>query len=154
MLIKGDLEAIKQRHYPGPPASNAEIGEFEAHWHVQLDPDLATFYRACNGAKLFDSVNAPFEILPLDEVVRARVAIYGRDENEFGPATILAICDVEDGNYVGIDISKSQHGYFTILDLFHETFPKEAEWIADSFGEFLHGALHNDGRHFWIDDGK
>jgi len=154
MLTEGDLEVIKQRHYPGRPASNAEIAEFEAHWRVKLDPDLATFYRACNGAKLFESVNAPFEIFALDKIVRARVAIYGKDEDGFGPTTILAICDVEDGNYVGIDISKSYRGCFAVLDLFHETFPAQAERIADSFGDFLNGALHSDGRHFWIDDGR
>src|SRR5258707_6556150 len=98
MLTDQELSMLRHRHYPGPPASSTELAEFESRWGVKLDPDLAAFYRAANGAKLFRPVAAPFEIFPLDQIVRARVAIYGRDDDSRGPPFIFAICDVEDGN--------------------------------------------------------
>src|SRR5436190_3799474 len=151
MLTDQDLAAVLRDHFPRPPASSAELAEFEARWGVRLDPDLEAFYRASNGARLFAPVDAPYRILPLDQIIRARAAIYGEDESEYGPPSLLAICDVEDGNYVAIDTSSSEGGCFPVLDVFHETFPEQAERISASFGEFLHQALHNGGRHFWID---
>jgi hypothetical protein len=150
MLTEQDLSTLRQRHYPGPPASNEEVAAFESRWGFKLDPDLATFYRACNGAKLFAPANTPFEIFPLDQIVRARVAIYGRDDDSRGPPCIFAICDVEDGNYIGIDTSRLNDGCYPVVDLFHETFPQVTKPIADSFGQFLRLALGSDGCHFWI----
>jgi hypothetical protein len=150
MLTDQDLSAIRQQHYPGPPASNAELAELESRLGVKLDPELTAFYRVFNGAKLFKPVAPPFEILPLHQIVRARVAIYGKDDDSRGPPFILAICDVEDGNYVGIDTSKTHGGFHTVVDIFHETFPEIAKPIAASFGEFLRRALDSGGCHFWI----
>ena len=87
MLIDEDLVTLRQRHYPGPPASAEELVAFESRWGFKLDPDLTAFYAAANGAKLYDPVNASFEILPLAEIVRARVGIFGKDDDAHGPET-------------------------------------------------------------------
>src|SRR4051794_11785602 len=108
MLTEEDLSVLRQQHYPGSPASRAELAEFESRWDVKLDPDLAAFYREFNGAKLFKPKGAPFWMLPLKEIVRARVAFYGKDDDSHGPPSILAICDVQDGNYIGIDTSRTR----------------------------------------------
>jgi len=143
-----------ERHFPAPPATLEEVARFESRWGVRLDPDLTAFYGACNGARLFKPTDSPYRFLSLDEIMRGRVAIFGEDEDALGPRSILAVCYVEDGNYVGIDISTRRAGFFPVLDLFHETFPKEAEPVADSFGAFLHEALRQEGRHYWLVKGK
>lgn len=140
---------VLRRHFPRPPASEADIARFEAQWDFQLDPDLRAFYRACNGANLFKERGPTYQIISLDEIVRARVAVYGEDDPKWGPASILVICDVQDGNYLGIDIS-STTPTFPILDIFHETFPEEAKVIAPSFGDFLHEALRSEGYEYWL----
>jgi hypothetical protein len=154
MLIDEDLVTIRQRHYPGPPASAEELATFESRWGFKLDPDLTAFYAAANGARLYDRVNPSFEILPLNDILLARNAIFGKDDDAHGPPSILAICDVQDGNYIGIDTSRIKEGCFPVLDIFHETFPEQAELVADSFGEFLHKALGHGGRQFWLYDGE
>ncbi len=154
MLIDEDLVTLRQRHYPGPPASAEQLAAFESRWGFKLDPDLTAFYRACNGARLFKPTDSPYRFLSLGEIMRGRVAVFGEDEDALGPRSILAVCYVEDGNYVGIDISARATGFFPVLDLFHETFPKEMEPIADSFGTFLHEALRHEGRHYWLMNDK
>lgn len=154
MLIDEDLVMIRQQHYPGPPASPQELAAFESRWGFKLDPDLTAFYAAANGARLYDRVNPAFEILPLKNILLARNAIFGKDEDSLGSPSILAICDVQDGNYIGIDTSRTKDGCFPILDIFHETFPEQAELVADSFGEFLHKALRHGGRQFWLSAGE
>ena len=91
--------------YGGPrsalPGTAAEIAEFEQRAGWQLDPDLRAFYLHCNGAELIKrGPDCPYRILPLSRIVRARVAIFGRDEDKHGPASVYAICDVQDGDYI------------------------------------------------------
>ncbi|HYI02879.1 SMI1/KNR4 family protein, partial [Hyalangium sp.] len=72
------LEEVSREHFPYPPATAAEIAEFEQRVAWRLDPDLRAFYLHCNGAELIKRLpDCPYRILPLSKIVRARVAIFG-----------------------------------------------------------------------------
>jgi hypothetical protein len=132
---------------------HAEEPEFEQRVGWLLDPDLRAFYLHCNGAELIEQPpDCPYRILPLSEIVRARVAIRGRDEDSRGPASLYAICDVQDGNYVLIDVSRRENGRYPIIDGDHETWPNPeyCRRFAGSFSEFLEGALRSHGPSYWL----
>lgn len=147
------LEEVSLHHFPYPPASPEEIAEFERRVGWRLDPDLRAFYLHCNGAELIERLpDSPYQILPLAEIVRARIAIRGKDDDSRGPASWYALCDVQDGNYVLVDVSWQQDGRYPILDGFHEMFPNPeyCRQIAGSFAEFLEGALRSRQPAYWL----
>jgi hypothetical protein len=151
-MIQGLLAELDTKHFPARPATEDEIARFERRVGWKLDPDLRAFYRHCNGAKLFRERWAPYELLPLDRILRARVAMRDEDSDAWGPASLYVICYVEDGDYVAVDTSRPAAGFYPLLDLFHETFPDPADItvISDRFAEFLARALHSGGGHFWL----
>lgn len=154
MLIDSLLEEISRHHFPYPPARPEEINEFERRigWH--LDPDLRAFYLHCNGAELFERLpDSPCQILPLSKIIRARVAIFGeaRDQDKYGPPSMYALCDVQDGNYIVLDTGRQENGRYPIIDGFHEAFPdpRYCRQIASSFSEFLERMLRSGGKSYW-----
>jgi len=85
-----------------------------------MDPDLRAFYLHCNGAELIERLpDCPYQILPLSKIKRARVAIYGEDDDKWGPASAYAICDVQDGNYVLLDVSKQDNERYGLVNGYH-----------------------------------
>ena len=50
------------------------------------------------------------------KIARARVAIFGKknDDEAHGPASMWAICDVQDGNYLLVDVQPRQKTKFTL----------------------------------------
>jgi hypothetical protein len=147
------LEEVSRDHFPYPPATPAQIEDFERRMGWTLDPDLRAFYLHCNGAELLEPLpDCPYRILPLDQIVRARVAIFGKDEDRLGPASQYAICDVGDGNYIIVDVSRPEHGRYPIIDGDHETWPNPeyCRQFADSFSEFLEGVLRSRSPGYWL----
>jgi hypothetical protein len=147
------LEEVSREHFPYPPATAAEIAEFEQRTGWQLDPDLRAFYLHCNGAELIKrGPDCPYRILPLSKIVRARVAIFGRDEDKHGPASVYAVCDVQDGDYVVIDVSQQVNGRYPVSDAWHEAWPDPyyGEKIEDSFAAFLDSALRTRRPSYWL----
>jgi hypothetical protein len=152
-LIHALLEEVSRDHFPYPPATPARIEAFERRAGWELDPDLRAFYLHCDGAELFKRLpNAPYQILPLAEIVRARVAMRGEDSDDWGPASMYAICDVQDGNYAVVDVGRQENGRYPLLDGYHEAWPdpEYCEQIASSFSEFLEKALRSKGRLFYL----
>ncbi|MGZ3460626.1 MAG: SMI1/KNR4 family protein [Archangium sp.] len=148
------LEEVSREHFPHPPVTPEEIEEFERRMGWKLDPDLRAFYLHCNGARLFEPPpSSPFRILPLSEIERGRAAIFGEDDDQWGPPSIYAICDVQDGDYVMVDVSRQVDGRYPLLDGWKEAWRnKEYTWpLASSFSEFLAKALRSNGRQFWLD---
>jgi hypothetical protein len=147
------LEEISRRHFPNPPASPGEIEEFERRVGWQLDPDLRAFYLHCNGADLFKHPDSPYRIHPLSRIIRARVAVRGRDEDSRGPASWYALCTLYDSNYIIVDTGTRIGDRYPIIDGQGETFPDPdyCQRIADSFSEFLADALRSEGHWFWLD---
>ncbi len=147
------LDELFRNHFPYPPATLAEIERFEHRVGWRLDPDLRAFYSRCNGAELFKRLpNSPYQILPLSEIVRARVAIRGADEDRWGPASLYTLCDVQDGDYVVLDVDRQEQGRHPLVDGFHETWPDPTylRQVAPSFAGFLEQALHSHGRLFYL----
>jgi hypothetical protein len=148
------LEEISRDHFPHPPATSAEIEAFEQRVGWKLDPDLRAFYLHCDGAELLKPRPvAPYRILPLSKIVRARVAIYGEDEDKLGPASVYAVCDVQDGNYIVIDVSQQVNGRYPLFDAWHEAWPDPyyCEKIEDSFSGFLEAALRARRPAYWLE---
>jgi len=147
------LEEISRVHFPYPPATPEQIEEFEQRVGWQLDPDLRAFYLHCNGAELFKRLPAsPYRILPLSKIIRARVAIRGEDDDQWGPASMYALCDVQDGNYVVVDVSRQERGRYPLIDGYFEAWPdpKYCGPVARSFSEFLEEVLRSKGRMYWL----
>jgi cell wall assembly regulator SMI1 len=147
------LEEVSRDHFPRPPATPEEIEGFERRMGWRLDPDLRAFYLHCNGAELFEPLpDTHYRILPLSEMVRARVAIFGKDEDRLGPASQYALCDVGDGNYVMVDVLPGENGRYPLVDADHENWPDPAYCarIANSFSEFLEKALRSNGRLYYL----
>lgn len=150
----GDLlDEVSRDHFPHPPATLGEIDVFERQMGWKLDPDLRAFYLHCNGAELFKRLpNTPYRLLSLTEIIRARVAIYGEDDDKWGPASMYTLCDVQDGDYVLVDVARQENGRYPLSDGYHEAWPDPdyCESIANSFSEFLEKALRSKGRLFYL----
>ena len=159
MSIDEDIAEVLAKHHPGPPVTADQLAAWERENGIRLDAELRKFYLAANGASLFRQVDSPYRILPLEEIVPGRVAIFGprppgpeeRGRIRECPANVFAFVDVQDGNYAGFEASPREP--YPVVDIFHETWPKEQDIIALSFGEFLRGALDSAGQGlFWIQD--
>jgi hypothetical protein len=147
------LEEVSREHFPYPPAAPEEIDAFERRVGWKLDPDLRAFYLRCNGAELIQRLRAPpYRVLPLHKLVRARVAIYGEDDDKWGPASVYALCDVQDGNYVLVDVARQENGRYPLFDGDHETWPDPAycKQVASSFSEFLEQVLRTRRSLYWL----
>lgn len=153
MPIQSLLEEISRSHFPNPPATLEEIEECEQRLGWQLDPDLRAFYLHCNGGTLFKRrPDANYRFLPLSEVNRARLAFFGEDKDEDGPASMYAICDLQDGDYVLVDVGRQENDRYPIMDGWHEAWPnpKHCKQITPCFEAFLEQALRSEGRFFWL----
>ena len=148
------LELLKARHLAFPPATEADIARFERRVGWKLDDQLKTFYLACNGARLFSENDSPYYFLPLEKLERTRSAVYGREAEEYGPDSWWAIIDVQDGNYLAVNVATTGNGPYPIRDIFHEAAdePKYCQIICPDFQTLLRRALESEGRHFWLGD--
>ncbi len=147
------LEEVSRDHFSYPPATPEDIEAFEQRVGWRLDPDLRAFYLRCNGAELIERLpDTPYRILPLSKIVRARVAIYGEDDDKWGPASVYAICDVQDGNYVLVDVARQERGRYPLFDGDHEAWPDPAycKQVARCFSEFLEQVLRTRRSLYWI----
>ncbi|RKH14983.1 SMI1/KNR4 family protein [Corallococcus sp. CA047B] len=150
MSMDSLLAEISQLHFPRPPATPTQVAAFEARMGWMLDPDLRAFYLHSDGGSLFRPMpDANYCILSLEEIERARVAIRGRDEDSAGPASQYTLVDMQDTNYVVLDVAQRSEGRYPLFDAFHEIFP-ETKLIASSFEEFLKKALRSGNRSFWL----
>ncbi|WP_375759800.1 SMI1/KNR4 family protein [Corallococcus exercitus] len=153
MLMDNLLAEFLRHHHPNPPASAQQIAAFEARVGWQLDAEMRAFYLRSNGGGLFSLMpNPKYGILPLDGIQRARVAIRGRDQGSAGPASHFTLVDMQDTDFVIVDVARRENDSYPLLDAFHETYPDETPRIASSFGEFLEKALRSRGRTFWLSE--
>jgi hypothetical protein len=146
------LEEVARDHFPRPPATPEAIESFEQRVGWKLDPDLRAFYLHCDGASLIQRLDSPYQILPLADIVRARVAIRREDADEWGPASMYALCYVRDGNYVVLDVSRQVNGRYPLIDGDHESWPDPYYCgpVAESFSEFLEQVLRTRRSLYWL----
>jgi hypothetical protein len=152
MSMEELFEEVSRHHFPNPPATSAQLEAFEQRMGWRMDPDLRAFFLHCNGARLFEQPDSPYRLLPLDKILRARIAMRGEDSDEWGPASWYVLCDLHDSDRILVDVSRRENDRYPIIDGWHEGFPdpEDCEQVAGSFSEFLEAALRSDGRKFWI----
>ncbi|MBN8232290.1 SMI1/KNR4 family protein [Corallococcus macrosporus] len=151
MSMKRILAEVSTHHFPNPPATPAQVAAFEARVGWVLDEQLRAFYLHCNGAALFEAPpEMNYRILPLERIERASVAIRGSQDDADGSPWHFTLVDMQDTNFVILDVAAAENGSYPMLDAFHETYPDEAPRIASSFEEFLEKALRSGNRSFWL----
>ncbi|HVO68665.1 MAG TPA: SMI1/KNR4 family protein [Aggregatilineaceae bacterium] len=135
---------IEAHHYSEPCTHGSEIDEFARRNNYQFPDDLKAFYRRYRSVRLFDTeFGAKYRFVPISEIHPTRIDIYGIDTDEWGPREWLTVCNVQDGNYIAIDILSKDGDAYNYIDCFHETFaqPGECKIVARSFTELLEHAL-------------
>ena len=123
---------------------------------LELPSDLQRFYERCGGLV----VNKDGEcgswarIVSPDEFQRIDATIMGGEMFASGPFQHwYAIVDVQDGNYLAIDVGREHNG--KCLDCFRETFamPGYVSVIASSFSDLLIRLRdHKEDSAFWLQD--
>ncbi|WP_233601907.1 hypothetical protein [Corallococcus sp. CA047B] len=80
------------------------------------------------------------------------MAIQGRDQDANGPASWYALVDLQDTDFVLVDVGQQENARYTLRDGYHGTFPDpvHSRVIARSFGEFLEKALASEDDFFWL----
>ncbi|NNB89927.1 SMI1/KNR4 family protein [Corallococcus exiguus] len=150
MSMDSLLKEFSRLHFPRPPATPADVAAFEARVGWKLDADLRAFYLHADGGTLFEEEpDASYRIVSLAEIRRARVAIMGRDTDEYGAPSQYTLVDMQDTNYVILDVAQHAGGSYPLFDAWHETYPV-AKRIASSFAEFLERAMRSDGFSYWL----
>jgi cell wall assembly regulator SMI1 len=146
------LAEVRARHFPGPPASRAALDGLEQRIGCALPSDLRDFYLGMGGARLFSDPR--YRILGPEDVRPVKLDVPGASELTL-PEGWLSIGDVQDGNYVAIDLPAKPSGEVWFIDCFHETIgePGGNEIIALSFAEFLERALGAGEMFYWLEDG-
>jgi hypothetical protein len=149
-----DIAEVLRAHFPQPPATESELANFERSHGVPLDPELRAFYAATNGGRLFKWEGPPYYFMPLANIETGRDAIYGpapdgtpgQDDAPNCPTNVWAFCDVQDGCYVGFEVTPGKPYPIHVL---YEDWPREIRVIAPSFAQFLHRAL-KEGGEYWL----
>lgn len=150
-MLSDDVAEVLQSHFPQPPATEAELAEFERAHGFPLDPELRAFYRATNGGRLFQKVDSPYKFMSLAEIQPGVNAIFGGHPPEHPgaplcPDNVFAFCGIPDGCYLGFEVIPGKPYPIHVL---YESWPQEIRVLAPSFGEFLHRAL-KEGGEYWI----
>ena len=88
----------------------------------------------------------------LAEIVWAREAIYGEDDDKWGPAPMYTLCDVQDGDYVLVDVARPENDRYPLTDGYREAWPHPEYCgpVTSSFSEFLEKVLRSKGRLFYL----
>ncbi len=76
----------------------------------------------------------------------------GDTTEDWAPRTWLAVVDLSNGNYVGVDLVANADGSHDWLDCDHENLGKAAV-IATSVNEFVREALAHPGGLYWLRPG-
>ena len=122
---------------------------------LQLPVDLIEFYQRFTEARLFggEGEESRCRILPPEEFVQVGEAIMGQPTTVGLEQSWYALADVQDGNYLGIDLAHDRLG--RCYDCFHETYgePGYCKVIALSFTELLEQIAAAEGESFWLAEG-
>lgn len=144
-------QQVIAEHVAKPRATIATILQAEKRLGFALDSELAFFYSHSNGAELFARTDWRYRILSVSQVQLVGPLILG-DTNARYPANWFAICDVQDSNYVAIEVDDRSGRVKSVRDCFHESFPskRRCRVIANTFADFLRFALEGGDRLYWL----
>ena len=125
-----------------------QLDAFEMRAGFALPADLRSFYLRVHRAEIAGG----YRFLPVENFQRTGRALSGPEWADSEPAPWFTFCDVEDGNFVAIDLERSVEGHNRILDCDHED-TSSRRVIASSFSEFLERALEANGKLYYLDMG-
>lgn len=151
--LQGLFTEIESHHSWEPAVDSSEIIDFQTRLGCDLPSDLVEFYGRYKSVRLFVSkYGTLYRFVPIAEIHPTRIDIYGEDAKDWGPDSWLTICDVQDGNYIGVDIDSKTGNRINYIDCFHETFavPGESRIIALSFEELLDRSLRSNGQLYFL----
>jgi len=118
-----------------------------------MPADLMEYYQRFSQARLFiGEYGQRCRILRPEEFVQIGEAILGTATTDGVEHSWFAVADVQDGNYLGIDLAPDRLG--RCYDCFHETYgmPGYCKVIALSFTELLEQIAAAEGEPFWLAD--
>lgn len=134
---------------PALPDAEQRVDALERRLGHRLPPDLRAMYPRCDrvsihgGRYIFVS---PDQVAPL-----AKLQI-GDDTDDYCPRTWLAVIDLQDGDFIGVDVVPNADGSYDWLDCCHETIG-EAKVIATSLEELVSEVLLHPDAHDWLVEG-
>ena len=134
-----------------PPSGQPIVEE-----NLIIPADVVRFYERTGGMIINKNGHGGSwaRIVGPDEFQRIDATILSGEMFASGPFSYWhTIVDVQDGNYLSIDLSKEHNG--KCLDCFHETFamPGYVGVIASSFTDLLNRILsHKDDSAYWLQD--
>ncbi len=147
---------IESLHTWEPAIDPAQIDQVQMRHGFELPRDLCEFYKRYRSVRLFvGEYGTIYRFVPIDQIHPTRLDIYGKDTADWGPDSWFTVCDVQDGNYIAIDVGSRYGDRCNYIDCFHETFaePGESRIISLSFTELLTCALDSHGKLFFLQDG-
>jgi GNAT superfamily N-acetyltransferase len=144
------LRKLKNTKFtPGTAATRKEIAEWERQTGLRLPRDHKQCLMTVGECRMHlynpaQSHSYVVRLLPLKEVVPVAEVIGGHVvECCPGCRSWYAVADLQDGNYVLLDLATVQGDSVKVLDAFHETTPFDMAVIAESFTEFLAHAVED-----------
>jgi cell wall assembly regulator SMI1 len=149
-------EAVRRGTWELSPPKGMPVINEEVDAELILPHDVKEFYTRCGGliANKDGVCGSWIRIVSPEEFQRIDSVILGGEMFATGPfRNWYAIADVQDGNYLAIDLSKEFNG--KCIDSFHETFamPGYVNVVAASFTDLLLRILnHPEDSAFYLQD--
>ena len=138
-------------------AQNIELIDLlEERSGYSFPDDIKKFYHRYESVSLYDKEDPLYRFVPVNKLHPTRIDIFGLDSISLGPDHWWSICNVQDGNYISIDLKSLGDNSCNYIDAFHETFaePGHSRIVAKSFTELLSRALTGgDNQLFFLQDG-
>jgi hypothetical protein len=125
-------------------AQNSELIDLlEEKSGYSFPNDMKKFYHRYESVSLYDKKDPLYKFVPVNDLHPTIIDIYGKDSLDLGPDHWWSICNVQDGNYISIDLKSLGDNSCNYIDAFHETFaePGYSKIVAKSFTELLSRAL-------------
>ncbi len=121
----------------------------EEAYGVALPNDLREFVNLCNGVHLFEYAECPIHILGLDRMHRSNTVIRGVDGEGHPSYSWFLIADLENGDYVSIDLAPERSGKCYQSFWTTHSLVGQSPIVATSFTDFLRRAIANGGDYYW-----
>ncbi len=147
---------LRMYHHPEPPPTEEQLEAWQRQRGWCLDEDLLFLYQQHDGALLFPRAEQHYRFLPLEQMVRARVLLFGEDSDAHGDSSWYALCEAVPGeHYAAIDVSRRLDGHYPILECSRRRPPgsPQCRRLAWSLADFIDRALHGRRHPYWCSRG-
>ncbi len=155
-LLEDLFRQIENEHHFELTQNPDSIEALEKNSGYRFPDDLKRFYRRYDSVSLYSNEDPLYWFLSVSELHPTRIDIYGEDSIELGPDHWWSVCNVQDGNYISINLNSVQDDACDYIDAFHETFaePGYSIIVAKSFTELLSSALASgDNQLYFLQEG-